>query len=231
MGSSSYDVLRKQARTLENEIDLKLVAFSKIGAGSGGNSNSSGGSADTSPLLGDHVFDSLSEEIEQMLEKLSTLNESMSDLPATGAAAMHTLQRHREILHGYRQEFNKICANHTVRIEREELLRGSGLTTSGSPSISGLSRREMYMKETGHLSSASHLVNDQINIAIETRDNLHAQRQSFKRLQTRFNDISNRFPLISSLIQRINIKKRRDSLILGAVVAVCVILLLIYGFN
>jgi len=122
----------------------------------------------------------------------------MSDLPASGAAAMHTLQRHREILQGYRQEFNKICANHTMRIEREELLRGSGLaTSSGSPSISGLSRREMYLKESGHLNSASHLVNDQINIAIETRDHLHAQRQAFKRLQTRFNDISNRFPLIN----------------------------------
>lgn len=209
-------MLRKQARTLENEIDLKLVAFSKIGAGSSGLSSNSS-AADTSPLLGEHVFDSLSAEIEQMLEKvsrstvyralasnpncvhlqLSTLNESMSELPATGSAAMHTLQRHREILQGYRQEFNKICANHTMRIEREELLRGSGLATSGSPSISGLSRREMYMKESGHLTSSSNMVNDQINIAIETRDNLHAQRQAFKRLQTRFNDISNRFPLIS----------------------------------
>lgn len=130
--------------------------------------------------------------------KLSTLNESMSELPATGSAAMHTLQRHREILQGYRQEFNKIYANHTMRIEREELLRGSGLATSGgSPSISGLSRREMYMKESGHLNSASNMVNDQINIAIETRENLHAQRQAFKRMQTRFNDISNRFPLIN----------------------------------
>ncbi|XP_030559559.1 Golgi SNAP receptor complex member 1 [Drosophila novamexicana] len=230
MVGSSYDVLRKQARTLENEIDLKLVAFSKIGAGSSGLSSNSS-AADTSPLLGEHVFDSLSAEIEQMLEKLSTLNESMSELPATGSAAMHTLQRHREILQGYRQEFNKICANHTMRIEREELLRGSGLATSGSPSISGLSRREMYMKESGHLTSSSNMVNDQINIAIETRDNLHAQRQAFKRLQTRFNDISNRFPLISSLIQRINIKKRRDSLILGAVIGFCVILLLIYAFN
>ncbi|EDW14416.2 Golgi SNAP receptor complex member 1 [Drosophila mojavensis] len=230
MVGSSYDVLRKQARTLENEIDLKLVAFSKIGAGSSISSSNSS-AADTSPLLGEHVFDSLSADIEQMLDKLSTLNESMSELPATGSAAMHTLQRHREILQGYRQEFNKICANHTMRIEREELLRGSGLATSGSPSISGLSRREMYMKESGHLSSASNMVNDQINIAIETRDNLHAQRQAFKRLQTRLNDISNRFPLISSLIQRINIKKRRDSLILGAVIGFCVILLLIYAFN
>ncbi|EDV93276.1 GH18353 [Drosophila grimshawi] len=233
MVGNSYDVLRKQARTLENEIDLKLVAFSKIGAGSSSSlsGNNSAAAADTSPLLGEHVFDSLSAEIEQMLDKLSTLNESMSELPASGSAAMHTLQRHREILQGYRQEYNKIGANHTMRIEREELLRGSGLATGGSPSISGLSRREMYMKESGHLSSAGHMVNDQINIAIETRDNLHAQRQAFKRLQTRFNDISNRFPLISSLIQRINIKKRRDSLILGAVIAFCVILLLIYAFN
>lgn len=213
-------MLRKQARTLENEIDLKLVAFSKIGAGSSSSSISSGNNsaADTSPLLGEHVFDSLSAEIEQMLDKvssqqirieirsriilsctqLSTINESMSELPATGSAAMHTLQRHREILQGYRQEFNKIYANHTMRIEREELLRGSGLATSGgSPSISGLSRREMYMKESGHLNSASNMVNDQINIAIETRENLHAQRQAFKRMQTRFNDISNRFPLIN----------------------------------
>ncbi|KAH8310231.1 hypothetical protein KR044_000127, partial [Drosophila immigrans] len=225
-------VLRKQARTLENEIDLKLVAFSKIGAGSSNSiSNNSNNNADTSPLLGEHVFDSLSAEIEQMLDKLSSLNEAMSELPATGSAALHTLQRHREILQGYRQEFNKIYANHTMRIEREELLRGSGLASSGSPSISGLSRREMYLKESGHLNSASNMVNDQINIAIETRENLHAQRQAFKRLQTRFNDISNRFPLISSLIQRINIKKRRDSLILGAVIGFCVILLLLYAFN
>ncbi|XP_018784217.1 PREDICTED: Golgi SNAP receptor complex member 1 [Bactrocera latifrons] len=229
MGVSNYDALRKQARHLENEIDLKLVAFSKIGAGTGTSLHSSS-STDTSPLLGEHVFDSLSEEISQMLDKLSSLNENMSELPATGAAAIHTLQRHREILHGYKQEFNKICANHTTRIEREELLRGSGLATN-SPTISGLSRRDLYLKESTHLNSSSNMVNDQINIAIETREHLLSQRQAFKRLQTRFNDISNRFPLISSLIQRINIKKKRDSLILGAVIAVCVILLLLYAFN
>lgn len=52
---------------MENEIDLKLVAFSKIGAGT---SSSVSSSADTSPLLGEHVFDSLSEEIAQMLDKV-----------------------------------------------------------------------------------------------------------------------------------------------------------------
>lgn len=49
---------------------------------------------------------------------------------------------------GYKQEFNKIQANHTTRIEREELLRGSGISSS---STSGLSRRDMYLKESSHL--------------------------------------------------------------------------------
>lgn len=50
------------------------------------------------------------------------------------------------ISQGYKQEFNKIQANHATRLEREELLRGSGISMS-----SGLSRRDMYLKETTHL--------------------------------------------------------------------------------
>lgn len=70
-------MLRKQARQLENEIDLKLVAFSKIGAGSSSGTNSSNNSiigsnngSDAAPLLGEHIFDTLSEEIAQKLEKV-----------------------------------------------------------------------------------------------------------------------------------------------------------------
>lgn len=59
-------MLRKQARKLENDIDLKLVAYNKIGS-----SPVASSSPDTSPLLGEHVFDSLSVEIEQMLDKVS----------------------------------------------------------------------------------------------------------------------------------------------------------------
>ncbi|XP_055638044.1 Golgi SNAP receptor complex member 1 [Toxorhynchites rutilus septentrionalis] len=229
MGSTDWDILRKQARHLENDIDLKLIAFNKVGAGS----SSISSATDTAPLLGDHVFESLSLEIEQMLDKLSSINEKMAEIPGTGAAVMHVLQRHREILHGYRQEYLKIQANHTTRMEREELLRGSGLGTSSmsSAATSGLSRRDMYLKENTHIHNSSSMVNDQISIAMETKEHLTSQRQHMKRFQTRMHDISNRFPMISSLVQRINIRKRRESLILGAVIAICTILLLLYAFH
>lgn len=43
--------------------------------------------------------------------------------------------------------------------------------------------------------------------------------------------LPDRFPAVNSLIQRINLRKRRDSLILGGVVGVCTILLLLYAFH
>lgn len=60
-----FVALRKQARHIENDIDVKLVAFSKVGAGSGSST-----SADTAPLLSENLFDSLSVEIVQMLDKV-----------------------------------------------------------------------------------------------------------------------------------------------------------------
>lgn len=61
--------LRKQARHIENDIDVKLVALSKVGAGSGTSTT-----ADTAPLLSENVFDSLSDEIVQMLDKVDKLS-------------------------------------------------------------------------------------------------------------------------------------------------------------
>lgn len=75
------------------------------------------------------------------------------------------------------------------------------------------------------------MVNDQISIAIETQKSLKSQRKAFKKIQNRFNNLANAFPRINSLVQRINIKKRRDSLILGLVIAVCTLLMLLYAFH
>lgn len=61
--------MRKQARQLENEIDLKLVAFSKLEAGIKTPHN---GHSDTVPLLsGEDTFEVMSAEIEDLLKKVT----------------------------------------------------------------------------------------------------------------------------------------------------------------
>lgn len=224
----SYTDLRKQARVLENEIDLKLVAFSKLGAGI--KTPHSGGHGDTVPLLsGEDTFEAMSLEIEQLLNKLTQVNERLAEQPVSGAAMLHTIQRHREILADLSRDFRKTNSQHESRREREDLLKGSNDTSFRTDGINN--RRDMYLKENQHVHNSDHLVNEQISIAMEAREHLSSQRQTLKKLQTRFNDISNRYPVISSLISRINIRKRRDSIILGLVVAFCTILMLLYVFS
>ncbi|EAW51230.1 golgi SNAP receptor complex member 1, isoform CRA_b [Homo sapiens] len=112
-GTSSYwEDLRKQARQLENELDLKLVSFSKLCTSYSHSSTRDGRrdrySSDTTPLLNgssqDRMFETMAIEIEQLLARLTGVNDKMAEytnsagVPSLNAALMHTLQRHRDIL-------------------------------------------------------------------------------------------------------------------------------------
>ncbi|KAJ8982213.1 hypothetical protein NQ317_013515 [Molorchus minor] len=221
----SYEDLRKQARQLENVLDFKLVAFSKLGAGINTPHNAQ---SDTVPLLsGEDTFHTMSMEIEQLLNKLVQINDRLSEQPVSGAAMLHTLQRHRDILADLSRDFRKTNSQRESQREREDLLKGS--ETFRTDGVNN--RKDIYLKENQHVHNSDRLINEQISIAVETREHLTNQRQMLKRIQTRFNDISNRYPLINSLIQRINIRKKRDSIIIGLIVALCTILMLLYMFS
>ncbi|KAK6640674.1 hypothetical protein RUM44_012371 [Polyplax serrata] len=229
-----WEDLRKQARQLENEIDLKLVTFSKLGTG---HLSSPKGDSDKEPLLGtDHSFESTAAEIQHLLNKLSAVSDKLSEVTSSSVSPtpplLHTVQRHKEILQDYIQEFNKTQANYKARKEREDLLKSVRNDIDNYKVSNGLNRRmDLNLKENDHIRNSNNLVDEQISIAMETRDHLTSQRIIFKRFQTRINDLSNRFPLINSLIQRIHIRKRRDSIILGLVFVTCTVLLLLYAFH
>uniref|UniRef100_A0A7N8YAY8 Golgi SNAP receptor complex member 1 n=1 Tax=Mastacembelus armatus TaxID=205130 RepID=A0A7N8YAY8_9TELE len=231
IGSSNYwEDLRKQARQLENELDLKLVSFSKLCTSySGSREGRRADTSDTTPLLNnstqDRMFDTMSVEIEQLLAKLTAVNDKMAEYTNTpgtaslNAALMHTLQRHRDILQDYTHEFHKTKGNFVAIREREDLLGSVRKDIDGS----GVNNRrtELFLKEHEHLR----------NIAMATKENMTSQRGILKSIQSRVNTLANRFPTINNLIQRINLRKRRDSLILGTVIGICTILLLLYAFH
>uniref|UniRef100_G3P1N0 Golgi SNAP receptor complex member 1 n=1 Tax=Gasterosteus aculeatus aculeatus TaxID=481459 RepID=G3P1N0_GASAC len=233
-GSNYWEDLRKQARQLENELDLKLVSFSKLCTSySSSRDGRRGDTSDTTPLLNnstqDRMFDTMSVEIEQLLAKLTLVNDKMAEYTNTpgtaslNAALMHTLQRHRDILQDYTHEFHKTKGNFLAIREREDLLGSVRKDIESYKSGSGVNNRrtEMFLKEHEHLR----------NIAMATKENMTSQRGFLKSIQGRVNTLANRFPTINNLIQRINLRKRRDSLILGTVIGVCTILLLLYALH
>uniref|UniRef100_A0A8C9TJ12 Golgi SNAP receptor complex member 1 n=1 Tax=Scleropages formosus TaxID=113540 RepID=A0A8C9TJ12_SCLFO len=223
-----------QARQLENELDLKLVSFSKLCTSySSSRDGRRGDSSDTTPLLNnstqDRMFETMAVEIEQLLAKLTGLNDKMAEyssapgVTSLNAALMHTLQRHRDILQDYTHEFHKTKANFLAIREREDLLGSVRKDIETYKSGTGVNNRrtELFLKEHEHLR----------NIAMATKENMTSQRGMLKSIQGRVNTLANRFPAINSLIQRINLRKRRDSLILGGVIGICTILLLLYAFH
>ena len=107
MGSKTgnWEGLRKQARALENEIDLKLVSFSKLGTNYSRAATTANSDSDKQPLLGgaESGLESLESDLESLLSQLSAINDEMAGYAAgagdaRSAAIHHTLQRHSEIL-------------------------------------------------------------------------------------------------------------------------------------
>jgi len=235
-GTSSWEDMRKQARQLENEIDVKLVNFSKLGSGPTIFSNAVKSNGETSHLLDENfVFESLSSEIKELLSMLSEINDTMSEISASqaqSAALKHTLQRHHDILKDYNTEFQKTKSHIQSKKEREDLLGSVRKDIDAYKNDSGRNRRtDLYLKENEHLRSSERLIDDQINIAIETKEHMMTQRGALKRMQTRVNDLSSRFPLINGLLQRINFRRRRDAVILGSVIGTCILFLILYSHN
>jgi len=66
---------------------------------------------------------------------------------------------------------------------------------------------------------------------METKEHIMAQRDTMKRIQSRVNDLASRFPVINSVVQRINIKKKRDAIVVGGVIGTGLILLLLYTLH
>nr|XP_024647142.1 Golgi SNAP receptor complex member 1 isoform X5 [Macaca nemestrina] len=196
-GTSNYwEDLRKQARQLENELDLKLVSFSKLCTSYSHSSTRDGRrdrySSDTTPLLNgssqDRMFETMAIEIEQLLARLTGVNDKMAEytnsagVPSLNAALMHTLQRHRDILQDYTHEFHKTKANFMAIRERENLMGSVRKDIESYKSGSGVNNRrtELFLKEHDHLR----------NIAMATKENMTSQRGVLKSIHSKMNTLA-----------------------------------------
>jgi len=251
--ANDWESLRKQARQLENEIDSKLVGFSKLSSNftvssiSNNKTPNSTPSTPTSTTAGssDLLFVTLSKEIEDALARLTILNGKMSDClnsesMSNANGVVHTLQRHRDILRDYSHEYEKTKRNIISFKEREKLLASTSFRANESnlnnrrsdsaSSSNGNNSTSLYMKEYDHLKNSHALIDQQLETAEHTKENLQSQRQSLRLIQQKMNTLAHKFPLINNLVQKIKFKKRKDSIILGTVISVCLILMLLYVF-
>ncbi|XP_069396025.1 Golgi SNAP receptor complex member 1-like isoform X2 [Paralichthys olivaceus] len=189
--SDYWEDLRKQARQLENELDLKLVSFSKLCTSY--SSNRTRDSRSDSGSTQDNMLVAMTTELEQLLANLTAVNDKMAEytnspgVTSHNAALMHTLQRHRDILQDYTHEFHKTKSNFFSLREREDLLGSVHRDIESYKSSSGVNNRktELFLKEHEHLRNSDRLIDNAISIAMSTKENITFQRGMLKSIQTR----------------------------------------------
>ncbi|KNC98371.1 uncharacterized protein SPPG_06079 [Spizellomyces punctatus DAOM BR117] len=234
--AATWETLRRQARHLENEIEAKLVQYSKLGSGTGtsGFASSVAGVASSSAARSPGSTKGAELELDHLLAKLTSVVNSMaqsldsvpSSVP-TNPSMMHMLQRHRDILYDYSKEFKRTKANITAARDHADLLSSvrEDISSYRSP---GMGMQDYLLTERGKIDGSHRMADEVLEQAYTTRAELHDQRSVLYNTRGRMGGVLARFPLVNDLISRIGAKKRRDSLIMAGVISFCVCFLVWY---
>ncbi|KAI7694953.1 Golgi SNAP receptor complex member 1 [Sarcoptes scabiei] len=218
-----WEGLRRTTRQIENDLDSKLFSLSKLKTDRSSSLNThhhnnrrdhrnySNENEDLQPLISSkNNFDYLTHEIDSLIDSLQTTNNQMNEcaqrLPNNNSI-LYTLQRHTEILNDYRKEFTKVKATIQNQLNRDTLFESDRMKL---------------------LEKAEIMIEDQINIAVRTREHLLTQRSAMKAIRTELTTLANKFPLIKNVLHRIGVAKRRDTIILAFVIGICLTLLLFW---
>ncbi|KPM04094.1 Golgi SNAP receptor complex member 1-like protein [Sarcoptes scabiei] len=202
--------LRRTTRQIENDLDSKLFSLSKLKTDRSSSLNThhhnnrrdhrnySNENEDLQPLISSkNNFDYLTHEIDSLIDSLQTTNNQMNEcaqrLPNNNSI-LYTLQRHTEILNDYRKEFTKVKATIQNQLNRDTLFESDRMklleknfpTTNHQP-------RDFLQKESEHIEQAEIMIEDQINIAVRTREHLLTQRSAMKAIRTELTTLASKF--------------------------------------
>jgi Golgi SNAP receptor complex protein 1 len=221
--------LKSSATVLEREID-DLLAKVNTFLPSGGLSNLTSAQI----VIQRQLFDKVSADLDTRLSRLMNVNEQMaaylSEYERGGVydQSMRSLYfRHREMFRSYCSEFSRSQSNISAELKRAELLSGNNAQESSA--LNNRARSSDYLlRENDRINSCDHLLDEQISIAIGVKENLNHQRSTMSNVNKQLQQLGKKYPLIGSVMKKIQMKKRKDTIILAAVIVGCLIFMFLF---
>lgn len=89
-----------------------------------------------------------------------------------------------------------------------------------------IAARETLLRESGHLERSEQMLDEQYDIAVKSREELIHQRETIRSMQSRYASVTDKFQHVNTLLKKIGIRKRRDTIIVGVVFCICLFFLL-----
>ncbi|KAJ7675330.1 v-SNARE protein [Mycena rosella] len=218
---STYDELHRHCRSLENVFDAKLSSFSQL-------VSSISQHSDVEASGSSERWKDLELELDDLLEKLEETNEQLSALasePDTLSAPMsRAVQRHAELFQDNARELRRTKASIKSALDHANLLSGVRNDIDAYKS----SAADSLLAERGHIDSSHRMTDDILEQAYETRAEFGRQRTALDGINSRMKTVLNTMPGISNLVSMIKSRRRRDTIIMGVVIGVCIIIIISY---
>ncbi|KAI5959810.1 GOS1 [Candida pseudojiufengensis] len=224
MSSSSFSQIRSQALNSETQTEALLSKYSQI-------SSQLSQSLEPSPeenTIKQQIKDILIKR-ETLLQKLNRISESSTQELST--SKIQQIQRHLQNLKDNEKTFNKI--DQIIKEERDR----NNLLFSVQSDISNHKRRNnpteneeinqdsYILEESQRSDNLNSIANRLLQGAYQTRDELINQRNLLSNSNLNIMNNLQSIPGLNVLISKINSRKKRDTLILAVVIAVCILLL------
>lgn len=225
MSSATFSQIRNSALSLENQTDKLLSQYSKL--------QQTSNSAESS-----EAELTIASDITQILEKrdevISKLKRTVDTDDTTPASKLQQVQRHKEVLADHRNSFLKIQSRINEERNRNNLLYLIRLDLSAHKqrnvsSSAAMSDNDYILEEGRRVDQANSFAERLLQQAYETRDELIGQRAFLQNAQGRIASTIQLIPGINVLISRINTRRKRDTLILASVIALCIFGLLFFS--
>ena len=221
-----WDDHARRARVLQSRLDARLAAFAEAAAEAAAPEyvavDMTGGGHEALAASAVHSG-------AYSASRPSTSAASLADpLLPPSSAQQHTAQRHRELLVEFQREFFRIRTSMTHALDRRRLL-GAVKADINAYRAAHASETEAYLAERGHLDNSHRMLDETLDQAYATRAEFRAQQSQLGSVTSRMAGVAAQIPGVDRLLTLISRRRRRDTLILGVVIGLCVVILLWTG--
>ncbi|ORY79307.1 hypothetical protein BCR35DRAFT_304715 [Leucosporidium creatinivorum] len=226
------ETVRRDLHQTTAAVSGLLTKYSKLAASASTSYSSSG-------LLKDDLTrrkEELETEIDGTIDTFAAQIERLYSFHATAqpppsASATHALERHREVLSEYKRDYARTKASLRDAEQRANLLGSVREEISAFKSSSNSSATDALLSERNHIDNSHRMADATLDQAYATRAEFAAQRAGLTGIQARMSGVVAQVPALNSIVGMINSRRRRDSVIMGSVMAGCVLLILWYLFG
>lgn len=214
--AAQWSELHRRAKALEARLETKIQRYASLAQ----KINADFLCDEENPLLENKEEQELGTDIERDLSELSECIDAMRHCNQSSSHSLaHNqdvlIKRYQEIHFDYSSEFKTTLAAVNRKRESMELFQSSKKmhAEEHDSSVAKL------LRERSSIAASLKSVNDIISEAFDTRSSLSSQRGSLTGASGSLSGLSARMPTFNSLIDGIQRKKFRESMIIGIIIS------------